>query len=94
MSHEATAPIRQVRYLRLVHPGVVLLFRLGDRWQAYDDDATAAMIDLGEAGRPMGVGDERRLVVSLDADQAERWTKHLIAAGRSVAVAEQVGNTR
>ncbi len=69
------------------HPGCLLLFRIGDFYEMFDDDAVAASKAIGltltqrTAGIPMA---------GVPHHQLETYLKRLVAAGFRVAVGEQL----
>jgi DNA mismatch repair protein MutS len=69
----------------------VLLFRMGDFYETFDDDAKVAAEVLGIAltSRPMGGADGRVPLAGVPHHQLERYLDQLVAAGHRVAICEQ-----
>lgn len=79
------AAMAQYARFKLRHPGCILLFRLGDFYEMFGDDATTVSKSLGltltnRAGVPMA---------GVPHHQLEQYLRKLIGAGFRVAVAEQ-----
>jgi DNA mismatch repair protein MutS len=87
------SPIRR-QYLELKRrqPDAVLLFRLGDFYETFEDDAhlAARVLDITLTSREMGRG-ERLPMAGIPAHAAESYIGRLIGAGLHVAIAEQIG---
>src|ERR687885_2922469 len=87
------SPIRR-QYLELKrrHPDAVLLFRLGDFFETFEDDAhvAARVLDITLTSREMGRG-ERLPMAGIPVHAAEAYLGRLLAAGHHVAIAEQIG---
>ena len=88
-----STPARE-QYLRLRarHPGALLLFRMGDFYETFDDDARVLSDVLGIAltSRPMGREEGRLPLAGVPHHQLERHVESLVQAGHRVAIAEQV----
>jgi len=91
-----STPLR-AQYLRLKQPfpDALLLFRLGDSYELYGDDATIAAHELGvtPSAREFA-GGERVALCPLPYHAAEGHIKRLVARGHKVAIAEQIGDPR
>lgn len=83
----ATPAMQQYYRFKKRHPGCVLLFRIGDFYEMFDDDAVAVSkaIGLTLTKRTEGVP-----MAGLPFHQLETYLKKLIDAGFRVAVAEQL----
>lgn len=88
---DAVPSRRQYLALKEQHPGAVLLYRLGDFYEAFDDDAHTLARDarvhltsrnFGRSGRSPMAG--------LPHHALHRYLGRLLAAGHTVAIAEQV----
>src|SRR3954467_10496439 len=94
MEDVGLSPIRR-QYLELKrrHPEAILLFRLGDFFETFEDDAqlAARVLDIALTSREMGRG-ERLPMAGIPAHAAEAYIGRLIAAGHHVAIAEQIGS--
>ena len=88
-----STPARE-QYLRLraQHPGALLLFRMGDFYESFDDDAKVLSDVLGIAltSRPMGREEGRLPLAGVPHHQLDRYVEQLVATGHRVAIAEQV----
>lgn len=91
MDNLATPMMRQYRRLKQEHPDCLLLFRCGDFYETYFEDAE-------EAGRLLNIVVTRK-TAGVDGDVAmagvpyhaiETYLARLVRAGRSVAIAEQM----
>src|ERR1051325_1521046 len=93
MEDVGLSPIRR-QYLDLKRrqPDAVLLFRLGDFYETFEDDAhlAARVLDITLTSREMGRG-ERLPMAGIPAHAAEAYIGRLIGAGYAVAIAEQIG---
>jgi len=89
----AVVPLRR-QYLQIKRrfPDTILLFRLGDFYETFDDDAkiASATLDIVLTGREMGKG-LRVPMAGIPHHAADGYIARLIAAGHKVAVCEQVG---
>src|SRR5438552_13114200 len=93
MEDVGLSPIRR-QYLELKRrqPDAILLFRLGDFYETFEDDAhlAARVLDITLTSREMGRG-ERLPMAGIPAHAADAYIGRLIAAGHHVAIAEQIG---
>src|SRR5437764_2797728 len=93
MEDVGLSPIRR-QYLELKRrqPDAILLFRLGDFYETFEDDAHVAsrVLDITLTSREMGRG-ERLPMAGIPAHSAEAYIARLIDSGFPVAIAEQVG---
>jgi DNA mismatch repair protein MutS len=94
MEDVGLSPIRR-QYLELKRrqPDAILLFRLGDFFETFEDDAhvAARVLDITLTSREMGRG-ERLPMAGIPAHAADGYIGRLIAAGHHVAIAEQIGS--
>src|SRR5687767_5457829 len=94
MEDAGLSPIRR-QYLELKRrrPDAVLLFRLGDFYEAFEADAQliARVLDITLTSREMGRG-ERLPMAGIPAHAAENYIARLIGQGLHVAIAEQIGS--
>lgn len=83
----ATPAMRQFYRFKQAHPGCVLLFRMGDFYETFDDDAIAVSkaIGLTLTQRTEGVP-----MAGLPYHQKDVYIARLIEAGFRVAVADQI----
>jgi len=79
--------MRQHARFKAAHPGCILLFRMGDFYEMFDDDAVTAHRILGitlterTSGIPMA---------GVPFHSAETYIRRLVEAGQRIAVCEQV----
>lgn len=87
-----TTPMRQ-QYLSLkaAHPDCILLFRLGDFYETFDEDAkvVARVCDVVLTSRPVG-NDQRVPLAGVPWHSVDGYIARLVVAGYRVAIAEQV----
>lgn len=91
---EDLTPIRrQYLSLKQQHPDAILLFRLGDFYEAFDEDAevVARELDLVLTSRPIGKG-QRVPMAGVPHHALESYLARLVEKGYRVAIAEQVGD--
>ncbi|MBV9325644.1 MAG: DNA mismatch repair protein MutS [Chloroflexi bacterium] len=87
------SPIRrQYMELKRRQPDALLLFRLGDFYETFEDDAhvAARVLDITLTSREMGRG-ERLPMAGIPVHAADAYIGRLIGAGLHVAIAEQIG---
>ena len=79
--------------LKKQYPDIILLFRLGDFYETFDDDAriVSSVCDVVLTSRPVG-GDERVPLAGVPYHAVDGYIAKLINAGYRVAIAEQIGN--
>src|ERR1043165_3455379 len=91
----ATTPLRK-QYLEIKrrHSDALLLFRIGDFYEAFDDDARllARELDIVLTSKPMGRG-IRVPLAGVPHHSLERHLATLIARGHRVAICEQLTAT-
>jgi DNA mismatch repair protein MutS len=82
---------RQYLELKRAHPEAILLFRLGDFYEAFDEDArvVAEVCGIVLTSRPVSKG-ERVPMAGVPYHAAESYIAKLLRAGYKVAIAEQV----
>jgi DNA mismatch repair protein MutS len=88
-----TVPLRrQYQQIKARFPDTILLFRLGDFYETFEEDAYVAssVLDIVLTSREMGKG-QRVPMAGIPYHAAEGYIARLIAAGHKVAVCEQVG---
>jgi DNA mismatch repair protein MutS len=87
-------PLRQ-QYLRIKKqfPDVIVMFRLGDFYESFDDDAkkVAEACNIVLTGRDMGTG-QRVPLAGVPYHAVETYLARLIAAGHKVAIVEQTSD--
>lgn len=90
-----TTPLRnQYLAVKRRHPDALLLFRIGDFYEAFDDDARllARELDIVLTSKPMG-RNVRVPLAGIPHHSLERHLGTLIARGRRVAICEQLSST-
>jgi DNA mismatch repair protein MutS len=91
---EDVTPIRQ-QYLEIKrqYPNTILLFRLGDFYETFDEDAeiTSRELDIVLTSRPIGKG-LRAPLAGIPYHAIENYLSRLIEKGYHVAICEQVGD--
>ena len=87
-------PMRR-QYLRIKkqYPDAIVLFRLGDFYETFDEDAktVAQVCDIVLTSRPVGK-DQRVPLAGVPYHAVEGYLAKLIQAGHKVAIVEQVGD--
>ncbi len=87
-----TTPLRR-QYLQIKrqYPDAILLFRLGDFYETFDEDArlAAKALDIALTGRDMGKG-QRTPMAGIPHHALETYLKRLLNAGYKVALCEQM----
>ncbi len=86
---------RQYLEIKRRFPDVILLFRLGDFYETFDEDAriAAEVLDIVLTGREMGKG-LRVPMAGIPHHAADGYVARLIAAGHKVAMCEQIGDVQ
>jgi DNA mismatch repair protein MutS len=91
-----TTPMRsQYLAIKKQYPDIILLFRLGDFYETFDDDAriVASVCDVVLTSRPVGAPDGERVpLAGVPYHAVDTYVAKLINAGYKVAIAEQIGN--
>ena len=91
---ERITPLRR-QYLKVKreHLGAIVLFRLGDFYETFDDDArtVAADLDIVLTSREMGKG-QRVPMAGIPHHALESYLARLIRRGHKVAICDQVGD--
>ena len=91
-----TTPIRrQYLDLKARYPDAILLFRLGDFYETFDDDAklVSGELDIALTSKPMG-GGLRCPLAGVPARSVEQHLARLVARGHRVAICEQLEHPR
>ena len=89
-----TTPMRsQYLAIKKQYPDIILLFRLGDFYETFDDDAriVSSVCDVVLTSRPVGA-DERVPLAGVPYHAIDGYIAKLINAGYKVAIAEQIGS--
>ena len=92
---DLTPMMRQYRVLKDQHPNAILLFRLGDFFEAFFDDAqlVARELQLTLTSRPVAKG-QRIPMCGIPHHALQTYLRRLIDRGHRVAICEQVEDPR
>src|SRR5579862_4382578 len=85
-----TPLLKQYFATRAEHPGIILLMRVGDFYEAYGDDAETIARDLHITLTGREDGGLRIPMAGVPHHATERYVARLIAKGRRVAIMDQV----
>ncbi len=95
MAREELSPMmRQYMAFKTNHPDALLLFRMGDFYEMFFDDAKLAARVLGLALTTRDKGTNPVPMAGFPHHAAEGYIKRLIDAGVRVAVCDQVQDAR
>lgn len=94
MSGDITPIRKQYLEIKRQYPNCILLFRLGDFYETFDQDAeiTARELDIVLTSRPIGKG-QRAPLAGIPYHALDNYLARLIEKGYHVAICEQVGET-
>ncbi|HEX8921471.1 MAG TPA: hypothetical protein VF766_08325, partial [Pyrinomonadaceae bacterium] len=95
MNATATTPLyKQYQEIKQRFSDAILLFRIGDFYETFDDDARLVSRELGIVltSKPMGK-DVRVPLAGVPHHSLERHLRRLIARGHRVAICEQLSAT-
>jgi DNA mismatch repair protein MutS len=92
-SSDMTPLRRQYLQIKKQYPDVILLFRLGDFYETFDEDAkiVAQTCDIVLTSRPVGKN-QRVPLAGVPYHAVEGYIARLIHAGYKVAICEQMGD--
>lgn len=90
----ATPMQQQFAQFKQDHPDALFLFRLGDFFECFDDDAATASKVLGLTLTGRGTGDKRRQMAGFPHHALPAYLPKLVQAGHKVAIVDQVGEIR
>src|SRR5262249_19340106 len=95
MSDNVTPLFQQYWRIKAQYPDVLLLFRLGDFYELFGDDAVTAakVLNITERAREVARG-ERIPMAGVPFHSVDRYIARLIAAGYRVAVCDQMEDSR
>lgn len=87
--------MKQYQRLKAAHPDALLLFRLGDFYELFFDDAEVGSreLELTLTSRPTGAG-QRVPMCGVPYHAAETYLSRLVERGHKVAVCDQVEDPR
>ncbi|MBN1758514.1 MAG: DNA mismatch repair protein MutS [Chitinispirillaceae bacterium] len=88
---ETTPLMRQYNEIKARNPGTVLLYRMGDFYELFNDDAKIAsrVLGLTLTGRNHG-GAENTPLAGFPHHALDRYANRLVKAGHKIAICEQV----
>ncbi|MDE2987281.1 MAG: DNA mismatch repair protein MutS [Chloroflexota bacterium] len=86
---------RQYLDLKARHPDAILLFRLGDFYETFDEDAkvVSEALDIALTSKPMG-GGLRSPLAGVPVRSVDQHLTRLVAQGHRVAICEQLEQPR
>ena len=86
---------RQYLDLKARYPDAILLFRLGDFYETFDEDAklVSEALDIALTSKPMG-GGLRSPLAGVPVRSVEQHLARLVAQGHRVAICEQLEQSR
>ena len=92
MAKSLTPMRRQYLQIKKQYPDTIVLFRLGDFYETFDEDAkiVAQACDIVLTSRPVGKG-QRVPLAGVPYHAVDGYLAKLIKAGHKVAIVEQVG---
>jgi DNA mismatch repair protein MutS len=92
MAENMTPMFRQYRSIKKQYPDVILLFRLGDFYEMFEEDALIASseLELVLTGRGDGAKGERIPMCGIPFHAVDRYVARLIAKGHRVAICDQM----
>ena len=85
-----TPAMRQYRQFKQQYPEYLLLFRMGDFYELFYDDAKAASRLLGLTLTPRSKGPSAVPLAGIPYHALDNYLRRLVAAGQRVAICEQV----
>jgi len=90
-----TPMFRQYKALKSDHPQAILLFRMGDFYEMFFEDAqeAARLLELTLTARGKGTANEAAMC-GFPHHQLEAYTARLVKAGRRVAICDQMEDPR
>jgi DNA mismatch repair protein MutS len=94
MKSTVTPMMQQYQDAKAACPGALLLFRMGDFYELFFDDAKIASRVLGLTLTTRDKGDDPVAMAGFPYHQLENYLRRLIAAGQRAAICEQVEDPR
>jgi DNA mismatch repair protein MutS len=90
-----TPLVRQYQQIKAQHPDDILLYRIGDFYETFGDDAKAASEILGITLTKKHVGAGRTLpLAGIPYHALSGYLAKLVRAGRRVAICDQIGDPK
>jgi len=92
MSEDLTPMLSQYHHFKKQYPDCLLLFRLGDFYELFYEDAEVGSRELGLVltSRPAGKGKERIPMCGVPYHSASSYISRLVAKGYKLAICEQL----
>ncbi|MDR7472511.1 MAG: DNA mismatch repair protein MutS [Armatimonadota bacterium] len=95
MQRDLTPMMRQYQQLRARYPGMLLMFRLGDFYELFFDDAVVAARDLEITLTSREVGKGRRVpMCGIPHHALDSYLARLVERGHRIAICEQLEDPR
>lgn len=88
------AILLQYDEMKRKHPDAILLFRLGDFYETYREDAERSSKILSIAAKERNIGGENTKVVGFPHHALDTYLPRLVRAGTRVAICEQLDDPR
>ena len=90
-AHEETSLMKQYNAIKAKHPGALLLFRVGDFYETFGDDAVKASKILGITLTKRGAGSSSEIALAgFPYHSMDNYLPKLVKAGQRVAVCDQL----
>lgn len=86
--------IKQYHEMKQKHPDAVLLFRVGDFYETYNEDAVYASDALGLNLTHRAIGASSIELAGFPHHALDTYLQKLVRAGRRVAICEQLEDPR
>ena len=86
--------MRQYQSIKAQYPDMILLYRMGDFYEMFFDDAKVASRVLGLTLTSRSKGDKAIPMAGVPHHSAHNYVKRLIGAGHKVAVCDQIEDPR
>jgi DNA mismatch repair protein MutS len=92
-SHAHTPMMRQYLAIKAQHPDILLLYRMGDFYELFFDDArrAAKLVDIALTARGKS-GGEPIPMAGVPVHSIDTYLARLVKLGESVAICEQIGD--
>jgi DNA mismatch repair protein MutS len=90
MASEDTPLMLQWREIKARHPDAMVFFRVGDFYELFNDDAVEGSKLLGLTLTSRNNGGSKAPLAGIPAHALETYLRRLVAAGRRVAICDQV----
>jgi DNA mismatch repair protein MutS len=83
-------PFDHCDQLKAQHPGAVVLVRVGDFYEAYDDDASVLHDVCGAVLASRAIDGERRPMAGVPGFSVDAYVRDLVGAGHRVVKVDEV----